>query len=443
MIRFGLLIGTCFLYLVHELFPVPVLHSVFLLACTFVFLAFYTDLKKRGKIVTGLLFSTGLLLHYYQGDRGVELLAGINQNMAILSIIILAPLISIPLKQEGLLGVVTDRLKEQKNNARSTFYSVGTFTMILAPILNMGALRIVDGIVSKLRLPPKVLSSSYYNAVAPAFIWSPFYASVGTVLFMTDMPYTSFMLIGIGFAAVQILAGSIILRPKKNGQAKNEEGKQVSDEDRKKLIKLISFIILLLIALILEEAFTDQRMLFLVSVNCIAVPLLWALLRNKWKELKKELIHFKERSTKSSTEIGLFLSAGLFGNALVQTPFTEVVENVIIWSSRSSILLLFIILIMFMLLMAMMGIHQIVVVPVIITILLSPNVDLSLSVIAFMCVFAWTLSASISPMNPLNVIISQCVGKDGFTVALKWNGKYFLSITGIAFVYVYLLSFIA
>ncbi|HLT56546.1 MAG TPA: hypothetical protein VK057_10610, partial [Bacillota bacterium] len=291
--------------------------------------------------------------------------------------------------------------------------------------------------------PPKVLSSSYYNAVAPAFIWSPFYASVGTVLFMTDMPYTSFMLIGIGFAAVQILAGSIILRPKKNGQAKNEEGKQVSDEDRKKLIKLISFIILLLIALILEEAFTDQRMLFLVSVNCIAVPLLWALLRNKWKELKKELILFKERSAKSSTEIGLFLSAGLFGNALVQTPFTEVVENVIIWSSRSSILLLFIILIMFMLLMAMMGIHQIVVVPVIITILLSPNVDLSLSVIAFMCVFAWTLSASISPMNPLNVIISQCVGKDGFTVALKWNGKYFLSITGIAFVYVYLLSFIA
>ena len=442
MIRFIIILGLCFIYMVYEIAPSEELESIFLLFCLIAYLLVFPQLNRKGKILTGFLFIVGLLLHFAQGSRGFALLEGFNQNMALLSIMILAPLISIPLKQEGIIASVVSKLHEQKNNDRNTFYGVSSFMMFLAPILNMGALRIVHSLVANLKIPSRLLSNSYYGGFTPAFIWSPFFASVGIVLYMMDLPYLSYMLVGIIFALLQILIGFLVLRPNQNGPVDNQQMEMSHSGEKRNFIILLVFIITLLTTLILEESITHQPMLLLVSINCLFVPIVWAVVRQNWSGLKEEIIVFKERvSTKSSMEIGLFLTAGLFGNALVQTPIVDVLEKAIIWSSEGSIILLFFFLIAFITMMAAMGIHQIIVVPIVISILVS-SVDVNPYTIAFMCIFAWMMSASISPINPLNVVISQCVGKNGVTVALRWNGKYFLAITGVAFVYVYLLNLV-
>ncbi len=72
--------------------------------------------------------------------------------------------------------------------------------MMLAPILNMGAIRVVHGFVGKTPMVPKLLSHAYIGGFTPAVVWSPFFASVGIVISMANMPYVTYMPIGIIFS---------------------------------------------------------------------------------------------------------------------------------------------------------------------------------------------------------------------------------------------------
>ncbi len=414
-----------------------------MVVCILVFLIAFFPLHRKGKMLVGFLFVMGIIIHYFQGNRALELFSGITQNLALLSIILLAPLLSIPLKREGVIDGVVTKLDEQKNNERRTFYGVSTFMMFLAPILNMGALRIVHGFVENLHISAKLLSRSYYGGFTPAVIWSPFFASVGIVLYIAELSYLSYMLVGITFAFLQVVIGIILLRPEKGNKEKVQNNPTNRSADRKNVFLLIGFVFGLLALLIIEEAITHQPMLLLVCLNCLLIPFLWVIFRRKFSEMKSELRIYKDRVTnKSNMEMGIFLGAGLFGNALVQTSIVDVLQNVIVWSSEGSIFFLFLFVICFITLMAVIGIHQIIVVPIILTILLTSDINISMLAAAFMCIFSWMLSSAISPLNALNIIISSCVRKDGLTVAFKWNGKYFFGVTGMAFIYVYFLNVI-
>ncbi|MEC5423251.1 hypothetical protein QGM71_07025 [Virgibacillus sp. C22-A2] len=431
------------LYILQEIIPAEPLITLFTIVCIVVFFLAFYQLNKNGKIFTGSLFVIGVSIHIVYGNTWLDLFEGITQNLALLSIILLAPLISIPLKQEGIIHTVITKLEELQSNERKTFYGVSSFMMILAPILNMGAIRIVHGFVNELKLTPKILSHAYYVGFTPAIIWSPFFASVGIVLYMTEIAYMSYMLVGILFAFMQVTLGILLFRPKDNGDVLLIGDKKADSKDRRNIYLLVGFVICLVSLLIFLEAITQQPMLLLVCVTCLFIPFLWMIIRNKWSEMREEMTIYKRQVTNhSNMEMGLFLSAGLFGNALIHTPIVSMLRTAIIWSSKATVLLLFLFIICFVTLMAVMGIHQIIVIPLILTILSSPDVNVSLLAAAFMCIFSWMLSASISPLNALNIIISQCVRTNGLRVAFAWNRNYFLGLTGLAFVYVYLLDFI-
>ncbi|MEI3599298.1 MULTISPECIES: hypothetical protein [unclassified Oceanobacillus] len=51
-----------------------------------------------------ILFSAGILIHYFYGNSGLDLLEGLTQNLAILSTILLTPLIFLPLEGEGVIS---------------------------------------------------------------------------------------------------------------------------------------------------------------------------------------------------------------------------------------------------------------------------------------------------------------------------------------------------
>jgi hypothetical protein len=69
-----------------------------------------------------------------------------------------------------------------------------------------------------------------------------------------------------------------------------------------------------------------------------------------------------------------------------------------------------------------------------------PDINISLLAAAFMCIFTWMLSASLSPLNALNIIISSCVHVNGVKVGVNWNGKYFLATFIVAMGYVLFLN---
>ncbi|WP_260508066.1 hypothetical protein [Cytobacillus firmus] len=214
------------------------------------------------------------------------------------------------------------------------------------------------------------------------------------------------------------------------------------DKRRKKdLYALAGFVFGLVLLLIVMEQVSQKSMLLLVSMVCVIVPTGWIVLRNQKKAVKEEVSLYKGKILAQKMEICLFLSAGLFGNSVSHTPVKQLLEQSMHWSAQQSIGILFLFIILFVTLMAFLGVHQIIVIPLILTSLNfaeMPNIT-EVSV-AFMCIFTWMLSSSVSPLNAMNIIISQCVQKNGLTVAFRWNGAYFISVTGMAFLYVYILN---
>ncbi|MEK3857211.1 hypothetical protein [Cytobacillus sp. FSL H8-0458] len=446
MIRFSLVLSMCFLYILEAFVPNMYISFIFNIAAAAVFFTMMPLLDRKGRIFTLGLFSVGITIHYAVGDRGMLLIQGITQNMALLSILILAPLLSIPLRREGIIDTVITYLNELKNNPAYTFYGISSFMMTLAPILNMGALRIVHGFVENIKIPSKLLSRSYYIGFTPAVIWSPFFASVGIVLFYLDITYLSYVVFGVFFAILQMAVGIILFRPARavaEAAALEREAESSAPDKRRKrdLYALAGFVFGLVLLLIVMEQVTQKSMLLLVSMVCCIVPAGWMILRNQKKAVKEEISLYKSKILAQKMEICLFLSAGLFGNAVSHTPVKQLLEQSMHWSAQQSIGILFTFIILFVTFMAFLGVHQIIVIPLILTSLnFAEMPDITVISVAFMCIFTWMLSSSISPLNAMNIIISQCVQKNGLTVAFRWNGSYFLSVTAMAFLYVYILN---
>ncbi|WP_423408338.1 hypothetical protein AABM38_22265 [Heyndrickxia sp. MSNUG] len=448
MIRFSLVMSMVLFYILDAFFPSVNLSVIFNLVAVAVFFAMLPLLELKGRIFTLSLFSIGMMIHFMVGDLGIHLIEGITQNLALLSILILAPLLSVPLRREGVIDTVVVYLNTVKSNPRNTFYGISSFMLTLAPILNMGALRIVHGFVESIQFPSKYLSRSYYVGFTPAVMWSPFFASVGIVLFYLDITYLSYVAVGAFFALMQMALGIFLFRPesvlKEEAAMEGEMEVSVQNIGRKRdIYALIGFVLgLVLLLIVMEQAF-QKSMLLLVSIVCIIVPAGWVIVRKKRKLIQEELSLYKSKILSQKMEICLFLSAGLFGNSISHTPVKQLLEQSMQWSATQSIGVLFVFIILFVTLMAFLGVHQIIVIPLILTSLnfaQMPNV--AVVSVAFMCIFTWMLSSAISPLNAMNIIISQCVQKNGVTVAFKWNGTYFLSVTIMAFVYIYILSWI-
>ncbi|MFD1606956.1 hypothetical protein [Oceanobacillus luteolus] len=443
MFHFIIIMMMCFFYIIQALIKNDVVDMLYIVLCLTAFILAFSRLATKNKWFTGILFLAGVFIHYIYGNEWLHLVDGITQNLALLSIILLAPMISLPLEGEGLIKTVVAKLDEWKENQRKSFFGVSSFMMMLAPILNMGAIRVVHGFVGKTPMESKLLSHAYIGGFTPAVVWSPFFASVGVVITMANIPYVTYMPIGILFSLIMVLAAIILFRPEKSEIAATREepileSKQENSRDYVLLISFVLFLVLLLIGL---EYLTKLPMLLLVSINCILIPFVWTLVRNKWGWMKVEMSRYKEQLiSRSNIEISLFLSAGLFGNALMHTPITSSLGGAIIWASQWSVLLVTLLVVSFITMLALLGIHQIIAIPIIFPLLLVPEVDVTLFAAAFMCIFSWMFSSTLSPLNALNIIISSCVQTNGVRVGVIWNGKYFLAVFIAALGYVLLLN---
>jgi len=444
MIRFIAILSMCLLHISVSFFPSTLLELIFKIMTVIVFLLVIPSLNIKRRVFTLFLFFGGVIVHYSVGVRGIHLFDGITQNLSLLSILILAPLLSIPLKREGIIETIVTYLTKLKNEPKKIFLGISTFMLTVSPILNMGAIRIVHGFVENIYIPPKVLSRAYFTGFTPAVSWSPFFASVGIVLFYLDITYLSYVGVGLIFALIQSIIGIFLFYPRVKLQGEiiqiAQPIKKIKNLKRD-IVIMISFIFGLVLLLILLEKLVEKSMLILVSLICIVVPIVWSIIRKKLSVLKEEIFLFKQKLLiQSNTEISLFLGAGIFGNAISQTPLIGYLDKGIQWSATLSVGILFLFIILFVTLMAVLGVHQIIVIPLVLGSLIAANVDITTNSIAFMCIYTWMVSSAISPVNAMNVIISQCVQKDGITVGLKWNGLYFSVITLVAFIFVYVLN---
>lgn len=140
-------------------------------------------------------------------------------------------------------------------------------------------------------------------------------------------------------------------------------------------------------------------------------------------------------------EITLFLSAGFFASAIANTPITERIEYYLLSIVDISLILFAFIIFIIVFVFAFIGVHQIIVVPILAAQIQASAIGLTPEMLALIFILAWSVTVIVCPLSAINIIVSNCVKQNGFTVGFRWNGRFVVSIVGVVFIIIYFSQF--
>ncbi|MBX0357626.1 hypothetical protein [Halobacillus sp. Nhm2S1] len=395
------------------------------------------------KVVTLTLFVLALVINGMTKSQPViTSLEGIQQNLPLLALILLVPLLSIPLRAGGYFHSIKFFLEKWEDRPRLAFFGLSSSLALISPILNMGSVKIVHEMVEELKINPVILGKSYLIGFTSSMLWSPYFASVAIVLYEVGGQFNQYIALGLTAALIQLVIGNLLFRhsSKKMGPGKElrDKGAKAGEKEEreekahfKNLWKIFFMIISMIFSLLLFEYVTHISMLTLVSLIAVIVPIAWAMLFHKWGRLQQEFKGYIEKISVMNHEITLFLSAGLFGLAIRDTAFSAYLQSFLLWNAEQSLLFFVLVIFMVVLLFALIGVHQIVVIPILASQVSGINIGFSPEFLALIFIMSWSLSAVLSPLNAINIIVSHCLQRSGLTIGFRWNGTYIMSIISV------------
>ncbi|WP_443119624.1 hypothetical protein [Halobacillus sp. H74] len=369
-------------------------------------------------------------------------LEGIQQNLPLLALIILVPLLSIPLKAGGYFHSIKHFMRKWENQPRLAFFGLSSFLALISPILNMGSVKIVHEMVDKLKINPMILGKSYLIGFTSSMLWSPYFASVAIVLHEVGGQFNQYIMLGLGVALIQLMIGNLLFRRSSKKiygnlrRAREGISPKVEDDQvhRRNLLKILCTLVAMVVSLLFLQYITSISMLTLVSLIAVFVPLLWALILNQWKVLATEFKGYSQKISQMDHEITLFLSAGLFGLAIRNTAFADQLQSFLMGFAEQSLLLFVLIIFLVVLFFAFIGVHQIVVIPILASQVSAASVGMSPEFLALIFIMSWSMTAVLCPLNAINIIVSNCLQRNGLTIGFRWNGAYVMSLVSILIV---------
>lgn len=442
-----LIIGIITLYLIHFFFPLELFQWILFSFSFSAFCLSIVHLNKIPMLIGSALSLSGAFIIVFFGYGYKELIDGFLMNLPILCLFLIVPLISIPLKSGGYFDGVQSIMQKSATYPKRIFLLITSFLFVIAPVLNIGSIRVVHDLVKKLNLPAPVLAKSYILGFASVSLWSPYFASIILIMFYLDVQVTNFLPYGLVLSFIQLFMGNVIFRrwfhQHQNNFVKAEESVKLDPIKKGALLKTFQFMIViigLITSILFLEYLSGYPVHLLVSLTALAFPLLWVLFSRAWTEFTFEIKNYGKSLGRVNNEVVLLLSAGLFGHAISMTPFAEILRLFLYYIADISILLLSLIVIVIVVSLSFIGVHQIIVVPILAMQMNPSIIGISGELLAVILVLAWSISVMFSPLIATNVMVGQLVKRSSLTVSAKWNWKLVLTMTVVGVFYVGVLN---
>lgn len=438
-----LILAVCFIYIIQFFLQSFILNTLLSLLCVVLFFISLAAAQSVPRFFGFSLFFTGIATNITKGNGLTDITNGVLANLPLLVLLILVPLLSIPMKMEGYFNSVHFFMEKLTVNPQKLFGCISLSLFCLGPILNMGSIRLLHEMIKDLKIHPVLLAKAYSIGFSTVVFWSPYLSSVALVLYCLKIPVYDYIPIGFTMAVIQLVIGNLLFRVWSKKRMVQTKEVLISDltktnNHKKKILDLILSLMLLVISIFIMEKVTHWPIMFLLCLVSILYPAIWSILKKQWKNIGSHFKNYKIESSKSfNNEIVLFISAGLFASALSETKIADGIQFFLYKISNFSFLLFIVLIITIFLLFTFMGVHQIVIVTALATqmdpILLGSKPE----ALALLLLISWSMAAVLSPVNPLNLIVSSSVDRSALLVGFRWNGIYLLSmfLVGTSFVY--------
>ncbi|EXX87012.1 hypothetical protein BG53_04990 [Paenibacillus darwinianus] len=422
------ILGMCLLFLIQYFVRSEWLQLVLAVCAVIAFAGSVTRARTVPRIFSLLMFVSGIALTALKG-LGIEAAAqGVTSNLPLLTLLVLVPLLSIPFKMGGFFDSILAYLKRYRHSPRRMFAGITAVLFVLGPILNLGSIRIVHDLLKDLRLNAAFLSKAYLIGFSTTILWSPYYAAVGVTLLYLNVSIGDYIRYGFGLAILFLVAGNLLFgvwsRKREREEGRESEG-GITAADRKRMQRLPFIIVFLMLVTIAAESFTHWSMLVLVSLLAILFPLTWVSVSGQWSLLKNFVADYRNKAVPiMDNEIIMYISAGFFGQSLRETSFGDGISQFMTNIAQVSFLWFALFILVAMICVTFVGIHQVVFVTVFATQMDPAALGTTKEILAMVIMLAWSASSVLSPVNPINLLVSGLVKRSSIQIGFRDNGLY-------------------
>ncbi|HSJ39179.1 MAG TPA: hypothetical protein VK945_13310 [Planococcus sp. (in: firmicutes)] len=435
------------IYLFTLFFPVPNATVWISLFALIALVSYYRYLGRVPKTLITVLIAVALLL-----DLSVpglqQFFLGLQTNVNILAIFIFVPLLSIPIQQGNYLTYIETIFSAYVQRTQRLFLFTTLSAGSIGAVMNIGTLPILYDLTNTESFRPysMVRIKALSRGFVLAFMWSPYFISIGLVLAYFDVRWLQIFPIGISIALLVMFIG-YLSAGKEDEQIPRTADAPAPDELRlakRKVLELVAIITFITALIMAVENFTELSVLAIIPLTAIAVSICWTVLISTPSEFIGQFrSYLTDKVPSMGNELSIFIVAGAFGTALLNNGAGEAVNFLLEALNITHVLLLIPAMMVLMVVTAVLGVHPVITAAILsITLSNSPAFLDDHLFLSFGLLAAWMAAILVSPFSGLNLLLAAISGRSSFQIAFRANPGFALMLWSICYTVLAVLYFL-
>ena len=431
--------------------------------------------KGSTRMIAAVLFIVGaFLLFYTQAPLDVWEKA-LLENGYLLAMFIMVPLISLPVRYGG-YNESLEALFDRFGNSKSRFYGlVSVMTAFLGVLVSIASVPLTCEVArsSHFATNARILATALSRGFITCLFWAPTTATIALSLQLTGANWLSVLPFGLLFAIIAGFIGWIMTTIRENliarrsqlntslSKNKNDthidanlnssslrasKHEVVSNQphsgifDRKKIIELVLFSVLYIVAVMLVGQCLRISIIVAVALMSILIPIIWMVAIKRVtlfkQKVKDEYVAVKLPNVKG--QMILFTAAGVLASGISYSGVGEMVVTALLQITNGGALEATILVMVLALVCSAFGVHPLVYTTVIGGSLTAAQLGVSPVYMALLLAMGWALGNAVCPTSANSIAVSQLVERSPFKLALNWNVSYVLVSTVILVAFLWL-----
>lgn len=431
--------------------------------------------KGSTRMIAAVLFIVGaFLLFYTQAPLDVWEKA-LLENGYLLAMFIMVPLISLPVRYGG-YNESLEALFDRFGNSKSRFYGlVSVMTAFLGVLVSIASVPLTCEVArsSHFAANARILATALSRGFITCLFWAPTTATIALSLQLTGANWLSVLPLGLLFAIIAGFIGWIMTTIRENliarrsqlntSLSKNKNDTHIDANlnssslhpskyevtshqprsgvfDRKKIIELVLFSVLYIVAVMLVGQCLRISIIVAVALMSILIPIIWMVAIKRVtlfkQKVKDEYVAVKLPNVKG--QMILFTAAGVLASGISYSGVGEMAVTTLLQITNGGALEATILVMILALVCSAFGVHPLVYTTVIGGSLTAAQLGVSPVYMALLLAMGWALGNAVCPTSANSIAVSQLVERSPFKLALNWNVSYVLVSTVILVAFLWL-----
>lgn len=431
--------------------------------------------KGSTRMIAAVLFIVGaFLLFYTQAPLDVWEKA-LLENGYLLAMFIMVPLIRLPVRYGG-YNESLEALFDRFGNSKSRFYGlVSVMTAFLGVLVSIASVPLTCEVArsSHFAANARILATALSRGFITCLFWAPTTATIALSLQLTGANWLSVLPFGLLFAIIAGFIGWIMTTIRENliarrsqlntSLSKNKNDTHIDANlnssslhpskyevtshqphsgvfDRKKIIELVLFSVLYIVAVMLVGQCLRISIIVAVALMSILIPIIWMVAIKRVtlfkQKVKDEYVAVKLPNVKG--QMILFTAAGVLASGISYSGVGEMAVTTLLQITNGGALEATILVMILALVCSAFGVHPLVYTTVIGGSLTAAQLGVSPVYMALLLAMGWALGNAVCPTSANSIAVSQLVERSPFKLALNWNVSYVLVSTVILVAFLWL-----